>query len=241
MARRKPRGAAAGGRAAIAAAGAGGRIAWRAVIAAFASNDGVSQSQENKIPGHGEPSARHEPGLEDMFVCGAVAGPDGSPVPCGSPAPTRTRWNALNCRRAWSATSEAMPLSVWADPVVMGGVLGALRCSAARGPVRSWARREPGSSTRSACLTCQRIRRRIAVGRAFSRRTRVRPVCRHVTARSRRPARAPARRSTRRPMLSHRGGTSFPSKSTATRLRRSPGGRGLRPRPSPRLPGQGSR
>jgi hypothetical protein len=86
-----------------------------------------------------------------MFVCGAVACPDGSPVPCGSPAPTRTRWNALNCRRAWSATSEAMPLSVWADPVVMGG---APRCSAARGPARPWARREPGSSTRSACLTC---------------------------------------------------------------------------------------
>ena len=39
----------------------------------------------------------------------------------------RTRCNALSCRRAWSAASEGMPLSVWTDPVVMGGVLGALR------------------------------------------------------------------------------------------------------------------
>jgi hypothetical protein len=61
-----------------------------------------------------------------MFACAAVACPDGLPASCASPAPTRTHRNALSCMRAWSATSEAIALSVRTD-LVLGGVLGALR------------------------------------------------------------------------------------------------------------------
>jgi hypothetical protein len=53
-----------------------------------------------------------------MFVRGTVACPDGSPVSCASPAPTRTHLNASSCTRAWSATSEAIALSVRTNPVV---------------------------------------------------------------------------------------------------------------------------
>jgi hypothetical protein len=73
---------------------------------------------------------------------------------------------------------------------------------------------------------------------ALSRGARVRPLSRLVTARSRRPARALSRRSTRRLVLSQRGVPRFPP----GRRRLDPAkprGRGLPPRPSPGLPGRG--